>query len=81
MSLWERLKTFEPALLGAAIAAVVGTLALWGIDVSAIGDRIDGSWALLYPVIILVQGWWVRGKVYSPGTVAEDYEPKHRAES
>lgn len=80
MSFWERFKTFEPALLGAVLAAIVGTLALWGIDASAIGDRLGNSWALLYPAIILLQGWWVRGKVYSPGTVAEEYEPKHRAE-
>lgn len=71
LTAWQRIKTFEPALLRAVVLAVVGVLALWGLDLTEWGDRIVNSWTLLFPVLFLVQGWWTRGVVTPQNAVVE----------
>lgn len=59
-SWWARLRTAEPALVRAVVAALVGALLIWGVDLTQWGDRVNATWALLFPLIALVQGWWTR---------------------
>lgn len=65
---WERLRLFEPAMVRAVVVAVVGVLALWGVDAADVGERVSGSWELLFAVLPIVQGWWTR-TVVSPSHV------------
>lgn len=75
LTAWQRIKTFEPALLRAVILAVVGVLALWGLDLTEWGDRVVNSWTLLFPVLFLVQGWWTRSSVSPAAAVVEEVQP------
>lgn len=75
LTLWQRIKTFEPALLRAVVLAVVGVLALWGLDLTEWGDRVVNSWTLLFPVLFLVQGWWTRSSVTPAAAVVEEVRP------
>lgn len=71
---WERVKTFEPALLRSVVTAVVLTLGVWGLDLSQWGDRLVESWTYLFPLIALLQGWWTRGSVTPSSTVISKVE-------
>lgn len=71
---WARLRTAEPALVRAVVIAVVGALAVWGIDLTEWGDRVNATWALLFPLIPLVQGWWTR-TVVTPTAKVTDPTP------
>lgn len=64
----ERVRLFEPAMLRAVVGAVVAVLLLWGVDLTPWGERITGSWELLFPLLPLIQGWWTR-TVVSPSHV------------
>lgn len=75
LTTWQRIKTFEPALLRAVVLAVVGVLALWGLDLTEWGDRVVNSWTLLFPVLFLVQGWWTRSSVSPAAAVVEEVRP------
>lgn len=63
LSWWERVKSFEPALLRAVVVAVVGVLALVGIDATETGDKIVTGWTYLFSLIPLLQAWWTRAAV------------------
>lgn len=73
-SWWAGLRTAEPALVRAVVAAGVGALLIWGVDLTEWGDRVSATWALLFPLIALLQGWWTRtvvtptAKVTDPAT-------------
>lgn len=71
MTWWERVKTFEPALLRAILLAVVTVAGAWGLDLSGIADRIDVSWTALFAVLPLVAAWWTRSKVTPNAKVVE----------
>lgn len=68
---WERVKTFEPALLRAVLLAIVTVAGAWGLDLSGVADRIDVSWTALFAVLPLLAAWWVRSKVTPNAKVAE----------
>lgn len=84
---WEHVKTFEPAMLHGIIISVVGIAGLWGLDLADAGEKVTQTWTLAFPLLAVVQAWWTRGAVYSPGAVAkieadltpppEGYTPRH----
>jgi hypothetical protein len=71
---WSRFTTLEPALVRAVVAALVGVAALWGLDAAGFGDKVSESWALLFPLIALLQGWWTRQSVTSNKVVVEQLD-------
>lgn len=60
---FQRLLEFEPARVRAIIAALVALAAIWGFNISGIGDQVGGSWELLYALIPLVLGEVIRPAV------------------
>lgn len=69
---WTRLRTAEPALVRAVVFAVVGVLLIWGIDLTEWGEKISASWALLFALIPLVQGWWTRSVVTPTAKISQE---------
>lgn len=61
--IWERVRTFEPALLRAVVVALVYVAGIWGLDAADLGDRVVETWAAVYPLFALLQGWWTRQSV------------------
>jgi len=74
-SWWQRIKTFEPALLRAVLAAVVVVLGVVGVEFSPIAEKIDTAWVAIFAVIPLLQGWWTRRAVVPKETVVEQAMP------
>lgn len=66
----------EPALIVAAVAAVVQALILFGL-IAWTDIQVDGFMAAVNAVLILLAGGVTRQAVFSPQTVADKYEPKH----
>jgi hypothetical protein len=75
MTWWERVKTFEPALLRAVLAALITVAATVGFDLSGIADKLDVAWTALYGIIPLLAGWWIRRAVVPKETVVEQAMP------
>ena len=69
--MWERVKTFEPALLRAVLAAAVTVAATVGLDLSGVADQVDIAWGAVYAVLPLVVAWWTRSAVTPNAKVAE----------
>lgn len=67
-TIWTKIRLLEPAMLRAIITAIVGALAVWGVNAADLGGKIGTTWALLFPLIALVQGWWTR-TVVSPSEI------------
>lgn len=72
---WQRVRTFEPALLRAALAAIVVVLAAVGLDVSDVTGRIDVAWTAIFAVLPLLQGWWTRQATTPTAVVVEQATP------
>lgn len=70
----EYLKNFEPAVWKSFVGALVILAAIWGVDVSALGDQVTQSLdvlAYLIPAVITVlTGLWIRKSVTAPGNTA-----------
>ena len=62
---WERLRLLEPAMVRGIVGTVVAVFLLWGVDLTPWGDRVTGSWELIFAALPLVQAWWTR-TVVSP---------------
>ena len=73
-SWFDRVKTFEPALLRAIITALVGVAALIGLDLTDTGDKIIEGWTYLFALIPLIQGWWTRTSVTPAAAVVAKVE-------
>jgi hypothetical protein len=73
-SWFDKVKTFEPALLRAIITALVGVAALVGLDLTESGDKIVEGWTYLFALIPLIQGWWTRTSVSPASTVVAQVE-------
>ena len=71
-SWWTRVRMLEPARVRAVVVALVTIGAIWGIDLSPLGDRLAETWDqvwMLIPIIsALAQGEWTRS-VVSPSAV------------
>ena len=71
-SWWTRVRLLEPARVRAVAVALIGAAAIWGLDISPWADRVTETWALLFPLLAilqgLVQGEWTR-TVVSPSAV------------
>jgi len=63
MSTLKRLLTLEPALVHGVIVAVVGLALIWGLDLTALGDRLGASVDIVFPIVVLVGAWWTRSQV------------------
>lgn len=70
-TLWERIKTFEPARLRAILAALVVVVGVFGFDASGIAEKIDVAWTALFGIIPLVLGEVIRRAVVPKETVVE----------
>ena len=71
-SWWARVRLLEPARVRAVVASLVAIGVIWGLDVSPWADRVTETWALIFPLLAviqgLVQGEWTR-TVVSPSAV------------
>ena len=69
---WERVRLLEPARVRAVVASLVAIGVIWGLDVSPWADRVTETWALIFPLLAviqgLVQGEWTR-TVVSPSAI------------
>lgn len=63
MTWWQRVKTFEPALLRAILAALGTVLLTVGVDISGVADKLDVAWSAIYAVLPVLVAWWTRGVV------------------
>lgn len=54
---------FEPALFRGIIVQVVAAAAIWGLDISLVGDQVAMTYALLFPIIGIIQSWLTRRAV------------------
>lgn len=63
MTWWQRVRTFEPALLRGVLSALAVVLATVGVDASGVFEQVNVAWAAIFGVIPLVQAWWTRGSV------------------
>ena len=72
VSWWARVRLLEPARVRAVVASLVAIGVIWGLDVSPWADRVTETWALIFPLLAviqgLVQGEWTR-TVVSPSAV------------
>ena len=68
LNLWDRVRLLEPAMLRGILTAIVAALAVWGVDAANVGDKIGDTWALIFPLLAVIQAWWTR-TVVSPSTV------------
>jgi hypothetical protein len=71
MTWWERVKTFDPALLRAILLALAIVLGTVGVEFTPIADRIEVAWTAVFAVIPLIQGWWTRAAVTPAARVVE----------
>ncbi len=71
---WKRLLTLEPALVRSVVGGVVYILALWGVDVAEVGDRLVASIIAALTIFTLV-GAWIRSSVRPDATVVQAVEP------
>lgn len=71
MTWWERVRTFEPALLRAILAALAVVLGTVGLDLTDAFGKVEVAWAALFALIPLVQGWWTRTVVSPASRVVE----------
>ncbi|HEY9249248.1 MAG TPA: hypothetical protein VIO38_08960 [Rariglobus sp.] len=60
---WHRLLTLEPALVRGVIGALVALGLIWGLDFTAIGDRLAQSADILGSLVALLTAWWTRSAV------------------
>lgn len=72
---WQRVRTFDPALLRAVLVAAVVVGGAVGVDISGITGRIDTAWTAIFAVIPLIQGWWTRSVVTPSAVVVEQATP------
>lgn len=75
MTWWQRIKTFEPALLRAVLAAAVVVATAIGLDISDVTGRVDVAWTAIFGVLPLLQGWWTRSAVTPAAAVVEEVRP------
>ena len=68
LNLWDRFRLIEPAMLRGILTAIAAAFAIWGINLSPWADRVSDTWALLFPIIPIIQGWWTR-TVVSPSEI------------
>jgi len=76
MTLWERITTFEPALLRAVLAALGIVLLTVGIDASDVFTKVDTAWTALFAIFPLIQGWLTRSVVVPQNAVVEQVTPE-----
>lgn len=66
---------FEPAVWKGIVVGLVGLLAIWGLDVSGLGEQVSASIdiiAVLIPLVTsAVAGLWIRRSVTPTVAVAE----------
>lgn len=75
MTWWQRVKTFEPALLRAILAAVATVALTVGVDISGVADKLDVAWSAIYAILPIVVAWWTRGAVTPNATIVEEVRP------
>ena len=68
LGVWDRVRLLEPAMLRGILTAIVAALAVWGVNLSPWADRVSDTWALIFPLLAVIQAWWTR-TVVSPSTV------------
>lgn len=71
MTWWERVRTFEPALLRAILAALAVVLLAVGIDLTDVFGKVEVAWTAVFGVLPLIQGWWTRTAVSPASRVVE----------
>ena len=78
---WKRLTSLEPALVRSVVIAVVGVLALAGLDATAVGDKLIDGWTYIFAVLPLIQGWWTRQAVVPTAKTVAVLRPDGQVEA
>lgn len=74
MTVWERIKTFDPALLRAVLIALGVILGTIGVDLSDVFGKIEVAYLAFFGVVPLLQGWWTRSAVTPAARVVESVD-------
>lgn len=75
MTLWERIKTFEPARVASILAAIVIIVGTVGFDLTPYADKVNTAWAAFFAIIPLLQGEVTRRSVTPTAAVVEQVTP------
>lgn len=63
VSLFERLRTLEPAVVRGVVVALVFVVGLVGFNIADVGEKVVAGYTALFALIPLIQAWWTRSAV------------------
>lgn len=74
MTLWQRIRTFDPALVRGVVGAIVAIGLIWGVDFTGVGEQIAQTADIVGGLVSLLTAWWIRSAVTPAARVVESVD-------